>query len=347
MATAEESPRSTLRGTRSVTMLDVAERAGVSRTAVSFVLNNRPNASIPPETRRRILDAVVELGYRPNAGARALAVRRSDWFGIVTEIVTAPFAVDVIKGAQDRAVGLGKFLMITSSESEAASEAEGIERLLEQRVEGILYAATWHRAVHVPSIVREVPAVLVNCFDADGTLPSIVPDEIAGGHRATRRLLDAGHTRIGLITLDPDIPASIGRRQGYEDALREAGVTPDPGLVMPGDATADGGYAAAAELLDLDEAPTAIFCGNDRMAMGAYDAIKERGLSIPGDVAVVGFDNQELIAAYLRPRLTTIALPFQEMGARGVDMLAALTTGQSIATQQVTFDCPLIQRSSV
>ena len=328
-------------------MLDVAERAGVSRTAVSFVLNNRPNASIPPETRRRILDAVVELGYRPNAGARALAVRRSDWFGIVTEIVTAPFAVDVIKGAQDRAVGLGKFLMITSSESEAASEAEGIERLLEQRVEGILYAATWHRAVHVPSIVREVPAVLVNCFDADGTLPSIVPDEIAGGHRATRRLLDAGHTRIGLITLDPDIPASIGRRQGYEDALREAGVTPDSGLVMPGDATADGGYAAAAELLDLDEAPTAIFCGNDRMAMGAYDAIKERGLSIPGDVAVVGFDNQELIAAYLRPRLTTIALPFQEMGARGVDMLAALTTGQSIATQQVTFDCPLIQRSSV
>ena len=119
MATAEESPRSTLRGTRSVTMLDVAERAGVSRTAVSFVLNNRPNASIPPETRRRILDAVVELGYRPNAGARALAVRRSDWFGIVTEIVTAPFA-----STSSREPGPcgrpGQFLMITSSESEAA-----------------------------------------------------------------------------------------------------------------------------------------------------------------------------------------------------------------------------------
>jgi len=347
MAPTEGPPRTTPGGARRVTMVEVAERAGVSRTAVSFVLNDRADASIPPETRRRILDAVAELGYRPNAGARALAARRSDWFGIVTEIVTAPFAVDVIKGAQDRAVGLGKFLLIASSESEGATEAEGLEKLLEQRVEGILYAATWHRAVHVPPIVREVPAVLVNCFDADGTLPSIVPDEVAGGRRATRRLLQAGHSRIGLITLDPDIPASVGRRQGYEEALREAGVTPDPQLVLPGDATADGGYAAAAELLDRQDGPSAIFCGNDRMAMGAYDAIKERGLSIPGDVAVVGFDNQELIAAYLRPRLTSVALPFQEMGARGVDMLAALTTGQPIAAQRVTIDCPLIQRSSV
>lgn len=334
-------------GTRAVTMVDVAERAGVSRTAVSFVLNDRPDASIPPETRRRILDAATELGYRANAGARALAARRSDCFGIVTEIVTAPFAVDVIKGAQDRAARLGKFLMITSTESEGASESKGVEKLLEQRVEGILYAATWHRAVHVPAIVREVPTILVNCFDADGTLPSIVPDEVAGGRRATRTLLEAGHSRIGMITLDPDIPASVGRRQGYEDALRSARVTPDPRLVVPGDATADGGYAAASELLDRAESVTGIFCGNDRMAMGAYDAIKERGLSIPGDIAVVGFDNQELIAAYLRPRLTTVALPFQGMGARGVDMLAALTTGQSIATQQVTIDCPLIQRSSV
>lgn len=336
-----------VRSRRGATMGDIAQRVGVSRTTVSFVLNDRADAGIPEETRRRVIDAAAELGYRPNAGARALAARRSDWYGIVTEIVTAPFAVDVIKGAQDRALEQGKFLLIASSESQASTEAAGIEKLLEQRVEGLIYAATWHRAVHVPEIVREVPAVLVNCFDADGSLPAIVPDEVGGGRHATQRLLDAGHTRVGLITLDPAIPASVGRRKGYEEALVAAGVSVDPSFVVAGDATADGGYAAACELLDRADRPTAIFCGNDRMAMGAYDAIKERGLAIPRDVAVVGFDNQELIAAYLRPRLTTVALPFQEMGARGVEMLAALAAGQPIGTATVTIDCPLIERSSV
>ncbi len=331
----------------SATMGDVARRAGVSRTTVSFVLNDRADAGIPDDTRRRVLHAAAELGYRPNAGARALAARRSDWYGIVTEIVTAPFAVDVIKGAQDRALERGKFLLIASSESEGAAEAAGIEKLLEQRVEGLIYAATWHRPVHVPDVVREVPTVLVNCFDAEGSLPAVVPDEVGGGRAATRHLLDAGHTRIALITLDPDIPATVGRRQGYEDALRSAGIPVEESLVVAGDATADGGYAAACELLDRDDRPSAVFCGNDRMAMGAYDAIKERGLRIPDDVAVVGFDNQELIAAYLRPRLTTVALPFQEMGARGVEMLAALAEGQPIDTNVVTIDCPLLERSSV
>lgn len=332
---------------RRVTMKDVALHAGVSRTAVSFVLNDRADASISAEVRRRILDAVEALGYRPDAGARALAAKRSDWYGLITEIVTAPFAVDVIKGAQDRAWADRRFLLIASAEDGAEMAHGAIDKLLEQRVEGLLYATTWHRAVRLPAAAREVPTVLVNCFDADGELPSVVPDEVTGGHRATGRLVRAGHERIGFVTLDPAIPASVGRREGYERALREAGITPDPDLVVPGYATADGGYEAAGALLDLPNRPTALFCGNDRMAMGAYDAIKERGLKIPGDVAVVGFDNQELIAAYLRPALTTVALPFEVMGAMGVDMLAALAAGQPLVTSQVTVDCPLLERSSV
>ncbi|MEV4426861.1 LacI family DNA-binding transcriptional regulator [Streptomyces sp. NPDC049602] len=334
-------------GPRSVTMSDVARRAGVSRTAVSFVLNDRPGAAIPDETRRRILAAIDELGYRPNAGARALAAQRSEWYGLITEIVTAPFAVDVIKGAQDRAWLDRKFLLIAASEGDRAQEAAALDKLLEQRVEGLLYATTWHRAVTLPKAAREVPTVLVNCYDAEGELPSVVPDEIGGGHRAARRLVDAGHERIGFINLDPDIPAALGRREGFERALREAGLSLDPSLVVSGHATADGGYTAACELLDRADRPTALFCGNDRMAMGAYDAIKERGLRIPDDVAVVGYDNQELIAAYLRPKLTTLALPFEAMGAKGVDMLAALAAGQPLDTRRVTVDCPLLERSSV
>ncbi len=116
---------------------------------------------------------------------------------------------------------------------------------------------------------------------------------------------------------------------------------------MSGHATADLGYDAASALLDLADPPTALFCGNDRMAMGAYDAIKERGLRIPDDIAVVGFDNQELIAAYLRPGLTTVALPFQEMGARGVQLLAETAASDDARPVRVTADCPLIERSSV
>jgi LacI family transcriptional regulator len=332
---------------RSVTMKDVALHAGVSRTAVSLVLNGRHSVSLADETRDRVLAAAAELGYRPNAGARALAQQRSDWYGLVTEIVTAPFAVDIIKGAQDRALADEKYLLIASTDSDRDAETAAIERLLEQRVEGLLYAATWHRAVELPEIAREVPTVLVNCYDAEGRYPAIVPDERVGGRRATERLLAAGHRRIGFVNLDPDIPAAVGRRVGYHEALREAGLVLDEGLEISGHATADGGYVAASALLDLADPPTAIFCANDRMAMGAYDAIKERGLRIPHDVAVIGFDNQELIAAYLRPGLTTVALPFGQMGAQGVDILAAIIAGQSTDTGTVTVDCPLLERASV
>jgi LacI family transcriptional regulator len=331
---------------QAVTMADVARRAGVSRTAVSFVLNGR-DVAIPPATRERILVAAADLGFRPNAAAQALARRRTGWFGLVTEIVTAPFAVDVIRGAQQRAWRDERFLLIAPSDDEQIMESAAIEKLLEQRIEGLIIAATWHRAVTVPPNAHDVPCVLVNCFDADGVLPGIVPDEVGGGRKAARVLLDAGHERIGHITVEPGIPAQIGRLEGFGAELAEAGVDLDGSLVIEGDGTAESGYLGACELLDRDDRPTAIFCGNDRMAMGAYDAAKERGLSIPGDLSVVGFDDQEILAAYLRPGLTTVALPFAEMGARGVSMLTSLTAGSTIDDLTTAIDCPLHLRSSV
>jgi LacI family transcriptional regulator len=334
--------------TKAVRMGDIAQRVGVSRTAVSFVLNNRDDTSVSPATRERILRAAEELGYRPHAAARALAAQRSGLVGLVTEIVTSPFGMETVKGAQDRSWQDGKFLLIAATEGDPGMEQAAIEKLLEQRVEGLIYASGFHREVTLPAIAYDVPTVLVHCFDAQGRLPSIVPDEEGGGHSATRRLLEAGHRRIGLINLEPDTTAARGRLAGYRRALVEAGVVPDDDLVVSVDSSADGGYVAACDLLDRTERPTALFCGTDRIAMGAYDAIKERGLSIPADVAVVGFDNQELIAAYLRPKLTTVALPFHQMGTRGVEVLgAAIAAGQPITTEQVTVGCPLVERSSV
>lgn len=332
---------------RAVTMADIAKEAGVSRATVSFVLNDRAGVTIPEATRERIRGIAAERGYRPNAAARGLALQRSGWYGLVTEIVTSPLAVQVIRGAQQQAWSEQRFLLIAPSDDEVQMESAAIEKLLEQRVEGVIIAATWHRAVVVPSNAYDVPCVLVNCFDAAGVLPSIVPDEVGGGGKAAQVLLDAGHERIGHITLAPGIPAQVGRFRGFRDTLASAGLALDENLVAAGDGSTESGYRAAAELLDRAERPTAIFCGNDRMAMGAYDAAKERGLRIPEDISIVGFDNQEFLAESLRPGLTTVALPFEEMGARGVSMLTSLTAGSTIEDAKVEIDCPLHLRSSV
>jgi LacI family transcriptional regulator len=216
--------------------------------------------------------------------------------------------------------------------------------LLERRVEGMIYATLSHRQVTVPESMAEVPAVLVHCFDAARALPCVLPDEVDGGYVGTRRLIEAGHRRIALINLDPGLPATVGRQTGYERALAEAGIAMDPRLVVSGHATAAGGFQRATELLELDDPPTGLFCCTDRMAMGAYDAVKERGLRIPHDIGIVGYDNQEIIAAYLRPPLTTVALPFEDMGAAAVDMLGSMADGSP--GTQLTIAGPLVERAS-
>ena len=331
---------------RGARMEDIARHVGVSRAAVSFVLNNRRDTRVSAATRQRIIQAAHDLGYRPNAGARALAARRSGLLGMVTELVTSSFGPEAVRGAQDQAWNTGMFLMIAASEGRPEMEALAVERLLEQRVEGLIFASGAHQAVTVPAAASELPTVLLHCFDADRRLPAVLPDEVGGGYVATRRLLDAGHRRIGVANLEAHTAAAQGRLAGYMRALDEAGIAPDPALITHASATSAGGYESAAKLLDLPQRPTAIFCCTDRMAMGAYDAIRERGHSIPGHVAVVGFDNQLIISAHLRPALTTVGLPFEEMGARSVALLVAAVAGEEIPPVTV-IECQLIERDSV
>jgi LacI family transcriptional regulator len=329
-------------------MQDVARRVGVSRTTVSFVLSDRPSAKIPESTRRSIWDAVEELGYRPNAAAQGLASQKTRLIGLITDIATSAFAGDIIQGAQETAWANNKLLLIASSPGDPELDAAIVQTMLERRVEGILYATSWHHEVSLPKAADEVPVVLVNCFDRAGAFTSILPDEEGGGYLATRALLDAGHRRIAFINLDPDIPAAVGRRAGYARALAEFDIAVDEVLVPSGHADADGGYACATDLLELPEPPTALFCGTDRMAMGAYEVVKERGLRIPQDIAIVGFDNQEIIAAYLRPKLTTIALPLRRMGSMAINALTELDhkPRSVLPPQRQIAHCPLIKRSS-
>jgi LacI family transcriptional regulator len=226
-----------------------------------------------------------------------------------------------------------------------------IAALLDRQVDGVLYATMFHREVSLPANIQEVPAVLIDALDRAGIIPSVVPNEEEGARTAMTALLEAGHRRIGFINNSEDIPATHGRLIGYARALADAGIDVDPALVTQGAADVPGGCVAASRLLDAADRPTALFCFNDAMAMGAYRAASERGLRIPEDLSVVGFDNSELIAANLLPGLTTVALPHYEMGAWAVDTLVALLQGREeargLADLPVLMRCPLVPRGSV
>lgn len=338
----------TTRKGRSPTIGDVARLAGVSPTTVSFVLNDVAGSGISEATTTRVRASARELRYRPNATARLLRTDRSHTIGFVTdEIASTPFAGDVIKGAQEAAWEAGKILMIVNTGENREIESSAVGMMLERRVEGIIHAAMYHRVVRPPADSREVPTVLLNCYSEDDLWPSVVPDEVAGGRTATEALLDKGHERVGFINLPPGLPAAAGRLQGYKRALDASGLPFDDALVGCGDGTARGGYRLAAGLMRAPEPPTAIFCGNDQTAMGAYEALKERGLRIPEDVAVVGFDNQEIIAAHLRPALSTVALPHHEMGRWAVEYLIdEAARGETPPTRRA-IACPYVERESV
>lgn len=330
------------------TIKEVADRAGVSFKTVSRVVNGQDN--VAPDTRERVLRAIEELDYRPNLAARHTRTGQSQLIGLISdEIASTPFAVNIIKGAQSEAWQHEKMLFVINTERDKQAEKRAIAALLERRVEGIIYATMYHRVVDPPENIRNVPTVLLDCFCKDYSLPSITPDEVQGGQIATEALLERGHRRIGFINIDFErhYPAAAGRLAGYQRALEAYDVPFSEDLVRVGNSMADQGYEHAKDLMSLDDPPTAIFCGTDRTAMGTYDALKEMGLRIPDNVAIVGFDNQELIAAYLRPALSTMALPHYEMGRWAVQQLLEHPQAQPENPVQAKVVCPFIARDSI
>jgi len=333
---------------RRATIADVARLAEVSSATVSFVINDKHTMRISEATRERVWAAVRELGYRPNALAKSLSSGSSRFIGVVADaIATTPFAGQLIQGAQDEAWRHGYVLLVANTDEEKDVEAQALRMLLEHQVAGILYSTYYHREVEVPADLRNAQVVLANCYAEGSSLPCVVPDEVQGGRSATDVLLDAGHTRIAFVNSVEDAPATRGRLEGYQAALAARGVPFDEGLVLTLGSHQESGWTAAEKLLAMTEPPTAVFCYNDRVAMGLYDALRERGLRVPADMAVVGFDNQEIIAGHVRPPLTTVALPHYEIGARAVQVLLGLDTGEPSGTLRHVIACPTVTRESV
>ncbi|GAB3603877.1 LacI family DNA-binding transcriptional regulator [Microbacterium aureliae] len=326
---------------------DVAKAAGVSVTTVSLVMND-VESRISADTRQRVRDAARAVGYAPSSVARGLRTQQTRTVGLISDqIATTPFAGRMLAGAQDAARENGHLVYLVDTVGDAEIEREAIRSLTAQQVDAMLYACMWHRVVDVPD---GLPAdtVFLDCRPATGGYRSVVPDDRAGGAAAVRELLAAGHRRIAYLDTD-DTPIASGLRlEGYLEALAAAGITPDPDLHVRGDTSAQGGRAAADRLLDLpvEQRPTGIFCFNDRMAVGVYTAAHHRGMQIPRDLSIVGYDDQQLVAAEQDPPLTTVALPHYAMGRWAMEVaLGVRAEGDVDATHQM--ECPVIRRDSV
>ena len=330
-------------------MRDVAAAAGVSVTTVSHVLNEVPGKRIPTQTRDRVRAAAEGLGYRHNHLARGLRLGRSQTLALVSDVVaTTPFAGQMILGAQEAAAKVGWVLMLVNTSRDPALEEREIRSLLERQVDGFLYATMFHRIVEVPRLLADTPTVLLDARSVDGSVSSVVPDEVTGGRTAVEELLRHGHRRIGFLTNLDDIPATTGRLEGYRQALAAAGIAFDERLVVADASDSHGGERAARRLLTGPDRPTGIFCFSDRMAMGAYHVAAELGLRIPQDLSVVGFDNQAFVADGLRPELTTLALPHYEMGAWAAEqLLQEIDVEAPVTPSHQSLPCPIVRRSSV
>lgn len=335
-----------------VRITDVAARAGVSPATVSLVLNDVDGARVAQRTRDRIRAAASDLGYSPNNLARGLRTQRTNTLGMVSDhVITTPYAGRMILGAQEAAWKAGFVLMLVSTGADEDLEREALQSLIDRQVDGLIYATMYHRVVDPPTMLAQQPSVVLDAEVTDGSLPYVVPDEEQGGHDATEILLRAGHRRIAYLRNANPVPASQLREAGYRRALSEAGVPFDPSLVVAEEALSGGGERAMQVLLSLPDRPTAVFVFNDRMAMGVYRAARRAGLAIPEDLSVVGFDDQELVAAELDPGLTTMALPHHAMGCWAAERLVHQITTSDPAgdpgTEPRLEPCPVVVRGSV
>ncbi|GAA1635085.1 LacI family DNA-binding transcriptional regulator [Microbacterium flavum] len=332
-----------------VRISDVAAAAGVSVTTVSLVLND-VESRISAETRERVRAAAAAVGYAPSSVARGLRQQRTNTVGLISDqIATTPFAGRMLAGAQDVARENGKLVFLVDTSGDRVVEDAAIRALAAQQVDAMIYAAMWHRVVPVPESLP-ADAVFLDCRPEGGGRRSVVPDDHAGGVAAVRELVAAGHERIAYVDAVPGPGRPIAadlRLAGYREVLADAGIAADPLWHVHGEMSARGGRDAADQLLALDDArrPTALFCFNDRMAAGAYLAVRARGLRIPHDISIIGYDDQQLIAAEQDPPLTTVALPHYEMGRWAMEVALGIRVGETDATHQM--ECPVIRRDSV
>lgn len=333
----------------------MAKRAGVSPTAASFVLTGRrEEMRISTTVAERVVEAARAIGYRPNIVSRSLRTGTTHTIGFISDTVAIqPFAGNLIKGALEAARDLGYLLLIAETEGDPQLEQQLVETMTDRQVDGIVLAAMYTRKLAVPKALRNHNTLLLNAVPTrPGPLVSVIPDELEAGRTAARTVLEAGHREaIYLIGASPGprgpagAVAAVERLQGIEEALAAAGLK-IAGAVACVDWQPELGYDAVTRLLDSGAKPSALICFNDRIAVGAYHALADKGLEVPTDVAVMSFDDDP-IASWVRPKLTTIAIPHYELGRRAIELLLDRPADLGATGLVVRVPMTLMRRDSV
>jgi LacI family transcriptional regulator len=341
------------------TIYDVAKEAGVSPKTVSRVLNG--DAPVNVQTREAVEAAMARLNYVPSNAARMMRSNRSGLIGLVTGAISMSPELEqpaglpelfIVQSIQRAIAASGRTLMIADTGGVAGSVPHLVQTFLEHRVEGLIYVAGHHQRVELPPIPVDTPVVLANCFDDAGT-PCVIPDDRRGERELVERLIKAGHRRIAYLSLRPDIVATGLRIAGYRDALAASGIPYDDALIDAGEITGPEEddqllWNAIDRMLHLAQPPTVMCCGNDKMAMRVYGMLRSRGLKVPDEISVAGYDNYRVIAETLYPPLTTVELPYVAMGVRAAQRLLALISGEGRTHSEPSLVAgPVYWRSSV
>lgn len=327
-----------------ITIKDIARAAGVSHTTVSRALNGSP--LIKPVTRERIAKIASDMNYVPNYNAKNLVTRKSNTIGLffssIEQGTSSSFLADALKGIRRE---LDEHYMLTVS---GIDDPGSLESINPRRYDGILVMSQSeldNRFIyHVQS--ADIPLVVLNRQLDDPSIANVASDDRVGGRAATDHAFQCGHRSIAIIEGKPGFKSSSERRLGYMDSLIAHGLSPNPDYFVPGDYSIESGYAAMNTLLDLNNRPTAVFCGNDDMAIGAMNACFDRGVHIPGDVSLIGFDDM-IFAQYTNPPLTTIHKSVSEIAAEGTKLLLQRMEQPDTEPIQRLLGSKLVQRRSV
>jgi LacI family transcriptional regulator len=333
------------RTSRSHTIAEIAARAGVSVPTVSRVLNNRPD--VAPETRARVEKIIQESGFVPNRASNSLRKGSSDIIDIVVPGLDTPYSVEIVRGVSEVAERNGLRLALSTTANAVQREQQWLVKVLEGITDGAILVLPSVLPNNLEELHRhKIPFVVVDHRSELGAdTPSVSATNWAGGRAATEYLLSLGHRRIAVIGGGATVQCSIGRIAGYRSALEEAGVPIYPEYIRKGEFMQQTGYEQTCALLELPEPPTAIFAGSDLQAMGVYSALRARGIAIPDEISVVGFDDIPL-AALVTPALTTVRQPLMEMGRVATTMLLHLIAQEPLDSMRVELATTLIVRES-
>ena len=329
-----------------VTIKDLAKAVGVAHSTVSRALNGDPRIS--QKTRERVLKAARELNYQPNVSARGLVRRKVLSIGLLVPDVTEPFYGRIVEGVDRVTYEAGFNLVLYLTHADRRREIAALEQIRQGRVDGLIVMIRKAKGDAVIELKKQgVPLVLLLQEIRGSGIDSVRVDNLEGALTAVRHLIGGGHRRIALITGPSLAPDARERERGYKLALEQAGIAYDPRLVVRGDFSFASGAKAAEKLLSLSasERPTAIFAANDHMAMGAIKQLSGKGISVPQEMAVVGFDDLAP-AAYFRPALTTVRQPIEESGRQAAELLIGRIRGTVRESREIILKTELVVRES-